>query len=128
MDVPQTSVRDIVTSIDSREILLDLIKKNPSHIVIKLGAEWCNPCKRIEKNVHDFFTRCPSNVICCDIDIDDNFDIYAFLKTKRMVSGIPTVLVYSKGNESFVPDHIHSGSDVKTFESFASSMITNFTK
>jgi len=120
--------KEIVTSIDSRHILMELIKQNPGHIVIKLGADWCGPCKRIEKNVKDFFLNCPPNVLCCDIDIDESFDMYAYLKSKRMVDGVPTVLVYSNGNSSFIPDHIHSGGDVVGFESFASAMLRNFSK
>ena len=120
--------REVITSIESRHVLMELIKQNPGHIVIKLGASWCGPCKRIEKNVNDFFIKCPPNIICCDIDIDNNFDMYAFLKTKRMVDGVPTVLVYSKGNDSFIPDHLHSGGDVIGFESFASAMLRNFSK
>jgi len=123
-----TPTRDIVTHIESRHILMELIKQNPGHIVIKLGADWCGPCKRIEQNVKEFFSRCPLNVVCCNIDIDESFDIYAYLKSKRMVDGVPTVLVYSKGNTSFIPDHIHSGGDVVGFESFASAMLRNFSK
>ena len=120
--------REIITNLDSREVLMELIKQNPGHIVIKLGADWCGPCKRIEEHVKYFFLQCPQHVICCDIDIDESFDIYAYLKSKRMVDGVPTVLVYSRGNESFIPDHIHSGGDPVSFESFASAMLTNFSK
>jgi hypothetical protein len=34
------------------------------------------------------------------IDIDDNFEIYAFLKSKKMVNGVPVILCYKKGNQS----------------------------
>ena len=128
MEKSVTHTRDIVTHIESRQILMDLIKQNPGHIVIKLGADWCGPCKRIENHVKEFFSRCPLNVVCCDIDIEESFDVYAYLKSKRMVDGIPTVLVYSRGNESFIPDHIHSGGDPVSFESFSSAMLSNFSR
>ena len=38
----------------------------------------------------------PENVICADIDIDENFDVYTFLKSKRMVNGIPAVLAIAR--------------------------------
>lgn len=69
MESSVESTRDIVTHIESRQILMSLIKQNPGHIVIKLGADWCSPCKKIEKNVRVFFSKCPLNVVCCDIDI-----------------------------------------------------------
>lgn len=128
MEKSVTHTRDIVTHIENRNVLMNLIKQNPGHIVIKLGADWCAPCKKIEKDVKEFFSKCPLNVICCDIDIEESFDIYAYLKSKRMVDGIPTVLVYSRGNESFIPDHIHSGGDTVSFSSFSSAMLSNFSK
>ena len=120
--------REIITEIESRHMFLEMIKNNPGHIVIKLGATWCGPCKRIESNVNEFFLKCPPNVLCGDIDIDESFDMYAFLKAKRMVDGVPSVLVYSKGNESFIPDEIHSGGDPVKFEAFASAMLYKFSK
>ena len=118
--------REILTGIESRHSLMDLLKNNPGHIVIKLGATWCGPCKRIESNVNEFFLKCPPNVLCGDIDIDESFDMYAFLKAKRMVDGVPSILVYSRGNESFIPDEIHSGGDAVKFNAFASAMLRKF--
>ena len=122
------TTREIVTSFESREVFMDMIKVNPGHIVVKLGATWCPPCKRIESAVHNFFIRCPDNVVCCDIDVDGSSDMYAFLKAKKMVNGIPAVLVYSKGNDSFIPDDSHMGGDVKIFGAFASAMLAKFNK
>ena len=127
--MPSTSpTREIISEIGSRHIFLEMLKANPGHIIIKLGATWCGPCKRIEDDVHKFFLQCPSNVLCCDIDVDESFDLYAFLKTKRMVDGVPMVLVYSKGNETFIPDESHVGGDVAVFDAFASAMLHKFSK
>ena len=33
-----------------------------------------------------------------DIDIDDNFEIYGFMRTKKMATAIPTILCWKSGN------------------------------
>ena len=34
----------------------------------------------------------PENVTVFDIDVDDSFDLYAWMKTKKQVNGIPVLL------------------------------------
>jgi thiol-disulfide isomerase/thioredoxin len=83
-------------------------------IIIKLGAEWCGPCKRIENLVNTCMTqikeRIPS-MECAVLDIDETFEVYAFLKTKRVVNGIPAILVYYRNNAHYIPDDVVIGSD-----------------
>ena len=38
------------------------------------------------------------------LDVDDAFDLYGFLQSKKMVSGIPAVLAYAKGNTNYASD------------------------
>ena len=115
--------------IESRQFFMDMLKKNPGYIVIKLGADWCMPCKHIHNHVHEFFSLCPQdNVICFDLNVDECGDVYSFLKSKKMVNGIPAILVYEKGNESFIPDDMHIGGDVNAFSVFASAMLVKFLK
>jgi hypothetical protein len=45
-----------------------------------------------------------------------------------MVDGVPSILVYSRGNESFIPDEIHSGGDPVKFDAFSSAMLHKFGK
>ena len=102
----------IYTSIENRKTLLqDILPKNPGLIIIKFTATWCNPCKIIKDIVYENFNNAPENVMCFDVDIDQNFDVFAFLKSKKMVSGIPAILVWQQGNESYVPDDAISGGD-----------------
>lgn len=108
----------IITEIKSRDNFLNRVKTNPGLLFIKFGAEWCAPCKQIEHEVLQYFNNMPDNVQCAVIDIDENFDVYAFLKTKKLVKGIPTILCYYKENNSYIPDESFSGTDkhgLKTF-------------
>ena len=108
----------LITEIESRNDLLPILEKNPGIIVIKLGAEWCGPCKLIEEEVHDFFENAPSNVLCADLDVDESFDLYAYLKQKKIVTAIPALLCYYKNNNQLIPDDVLIGADKDQLKSF----------
>ena len=115
--------KTIITTIENRTVFLNLLKDNPGIIILKFGASWCKPCKLIETPVYNFFGSSPDNVICGDIDIDDSFDVFSYLKTKKMVSGVPTLLCYKKGNITYIPDDLVSGSDKSQLQQFFSRCI-----
>ena len=110
--------KQIISEIASRDAFLHLLSNNPGLIILKLGASWCGPCKQIEHVVHGFFASSPPQVVCGDIDIDESFDFYAYLKTKKMVNGIPVILCYKKGNTTFVPDDSVTGADAHALDAF----------
>lgn len=110
--------KTIVTFFQSRQDFMRLLENNPGLIIIKLGATWCGPCKTIKPVVDAFFASSPSNVICCDIDVDQSTDLYAYLKSKKMVNGIPAMLCYKKGNKSFIPDDSVTGSNPDGLDKF----------
>jgi|TARA_B100000424_G_scaffold266783_1_gene258494 thiol:disulfide interchange protein len=101
-----------------RNSFIDLLKENTGLIMLKFGAEWCNPCKQIEDYVEKKFSEMPTDVTCIKIDVDEHLDLYAFLKSKKMVQGIPTILCYEKGNETYIPIDIVSGTDEKELDNF----------
>jgi thiol-disulfide isomerase/thioredoxin len=90
----------------------------PRTTVIWFSAEWCGPCKKIAHIVEAFFASSPDNVICADIDVDESIDLYSYLKQRRMVNGIPVMLMYKKGNVSFAPDDSVTGSDPGQLDAF----------
>jgi thiol:disulfide interchange protein len=108
----------VLTEIRDRAHFAELLGQNPGKIVIKFGAEWCAPCKAIEQQVHDWIENMPETVQCIIVDIDECFDIYAFLKTKKMVNGIPAILCYNKGNVSYIPDDSVIGADKQKVDAF----------
>jgi thiol-disulfide isomerase/thioredoxin len=110
--------RPIITEIKSRDDYLNIIKTNPGLFIVKFGAEWCAPCKRIEKEVLEKFNEMPDNVQCAIIDIDNSLDVYAFLKKKKLFSGIPAILCYQKENDTYIPDEIHNNSNKDELNDF----------
>ena len=101
----------IISGIPSRQELFQLLQVNPGLLVIKLGATWCKPCKKIAPALERFFASSPDEVLCADLDVDECVDLYSFFKSKKMVNGIPVVLCYVKGNTTFAPDDMVTGAD-----------------
>lgn len=114
----QTMVPQVLTSIKTPNDLQELLQQNEGLLIIKLGATWCAPCKKIEPLVMQWMNRMPPDVTRAYIDIDENIDLYGFYKKKRIVQGVPTLLLYVKGNDHYIPDDITFGSDPKTTNEF----------
>jgi len=110
--------REVITKLDNLHEFQQLLQINPGVFIMKLGAEWCGPCKRIEGLVKSCMDQAPANVQCAIIDVDDSLEIYSFLKKNRVVNGIPAILGYYQGNLHYVPDDLVIGSDQNQVISF----------
>ena len=119
--------KKVISEIESRKAFMHLLEHNTGLIILKLGATWCGPCLKIEKPVNDFFATSPEDVICGIIDVDESFDFYAFLKAKKMVNGIPALLCYKKGNTTFIPDDMVTGSEPNALHAFFTRCGTHLT-
>jgi thioredoxin-like negative regulator of GroEL len=103
-----------ITHIESRGAFANLLSNNPGMIILKFGADWCGPCKRIEKDVNHFFSCLPQDgsVIYGEIDIDESIDVYAYLKSNKRVNGIPVILCYVRGQSNgIIPTFSITGAD-----------------
>lgn len=102
---------EVITRLDNLTEFHNALQNNPGVFIMKLGAEWCGPCKRIEGLVKSCMDQAPANVQCAVIDVDESLDVYSFLKKNRVVNGIPAILAYYQGNMHFVPNDLVIGSD-----------------
>ena len=118
MDEALREKRKVITRMEKLTDLQQALQNNPGVFIMKLGAEWCGPCKRIEGLVQSCMEQAPDNVQCAVIDVDEAFEVYGFLKTKRVVNGIPAILGYYKGNLNYIPDEVVIGSDQKQVITF----------
>ena len=116
--------KEIYTEMDP-ETLKRLITTLPTNyiIVIKFGATWCKPCQNIKSDCESHFSDLPNHVICVDLDVDDNMDIYSFFKNKKMINGIPAIYAYFIKNEFdqnkwYLSDDSVSGSDKTQINTF----------
>jgi thiol-disulfide isomerase/thioredoxin len=109
----------IETNLKTADDLAKLLELNPGIIIIKLGATWCNPCKKIEPVVSSWLNKLQHDQIQrVVLDIDECIDLYGFLKKKRVVRGVPTLLAYYKENTHYVPDDMSFGSDENETNAF----------
>ena len=118
---------------ETRRDLVEYLKKNEyEHVILKFYADWCAPCKHIGPKVKqlvqetsDRFQNDDKKFIFIEIDVDESFDLYAFLKSKKMVRGIPTMFLYSKSvyenveeNHLFIPQASVSGTNENQIRGF----------
>jgi thioredoxin 1 len=101
---------EIIISLSLTEFVGHL-NDNKGAFIIKFGAEWCVPCKKIDGLVKELMQKLPNNVTSAIIDVDDNIDIYAMFKRKKMINGIPAIFAFKQGNLTAVPDDVVVGAD-----------------
>ena len=118
-DTQSKITKNVISRIDSRQEFSTILQKMTQHLfIIKLGAKWCRPCKTIAPIVDAFFGSSPPTVLCADIDVDESVDVYSFLKSKRMVNGIPAMVCYKKDNMTFIPDDSVTGAEPAALAAF----------
>ena len=91
--MPPTLSTNIKRPAQLKELLEQASIRGKSTIV-KLGAAWCAPCSRVEPLFYDFMERYRDQFHWVVIDIDESYEIYSALKSKRVVHGIPAFLRY----------------------------------
>ncbi len=74
-----------------------LMTNNPGILIFKFTADWCGPCKKIKDYSYAKSNELPDHITMFEVDVDECFDFYAFLKHKKMVNGIPVFLAYARG-------------------------------
>ena len=110
--------------LETRNDLTNYLKETKyEYVILKFHADWCAPCKVIGPKVKNMVIEKAEQLkshenkfIYIEVDVDECFDLYAFLKSKKMVRGIPTIFlykkeIYSKSEESqlFIPQSSISG-------------------
>jgi thiol-disulfide isomerase/thioredoxin len=108
-----------VNGLDCIEKFEQHLQQNQSVILLKFEAEWCGPCKKLEPSFIELINKYKSIIHeVIKIDVDECFEVYAFMKNKKMLNGIPAVLAYFKGNISYIPNESTVGSNVNELEQF----------
>lgn len=93
-------------NIKTRIELSNYINNNKDkHIIIKAGATWCGPCKKMKPVFNNLLCELTdnnkkSNIIYLELDVDKDKDCCNYLRIK----GIPHILYINNGelNQSMV--------------------------
>ena len=126
----KTKSKTVYTEL-STTTLKDLLKKYENtnmQIIIKFGATWCGPCQKIKTLCNKSFLEMPDNILCFDLDVDDNMDLFGSFKSKKMIKSIPSILSYNCNNNSreqwYISDTFISGSNEKNLLDFFKNIYT----
>jgi thiol-disulfide isomerase/thioredoxin len=95
----------------TRENFYEILRNNPGKVIFKFGAEWCSPCNRIKKFVNACCETTSDTVLCYIVDVDDSFELYAHLKSRKLINGIPALFRYDSNNTTIGPDDIVVGTE-----------------
>lgn len=96
-------------------------------LIIRFGAEWCAPCRHTEPvalaEMERLSDKHKNKIVCMAIDIDESLELYAELKRRRALTGVPSILAY-RGTDMqdpwFYPlDSVSGGDLAKVREFFA---------
>ena len=96
---------------DSVEVFKAVMKKN-SVSVIKAGATWCGPCKRIVPEVEKIYLQLGSNIQVYHIDVDECPDIASHLRIRKL----PTFISFVDGDKMDILESSTMADIVKFFQ------------
>ena len=68
---------------DDLNVFIATLKKNGVSVV-KAGATWCGPCKRIAPEVEKIYPKLSDNVHVYHIDVDECPDIANYLRIRKL--------------------------------------------
>ena len=100
----------ILTRNDFRQLFNENNNSEKSYI-FKFSANWCKPCKKISPYIETKLDTINNNVIYYNIDIEDAFDLYAYLKKMKVITGIPALYLYKDNSHILSPEYSVSGTD-----------------
>ena len=104
----------------TRQDFLKRLESNPGRLIFKFGAGWCGPCKMVMPQCEHWMRQLPSNRFSfIPVDVEDSFEVYAMLRSKKIVTSVPTMVCYKQGNTNpIAPDYVVIGADVKQVNHF----------
>lgn len=106
-----------------RERFYNLLKTKSTGIVLQFSEKWCPHCVVMQTYADSELASRRLEVYKMGI----NNEVYAHLKNKKQVKGIPAMLAYKKDNQTPYADYSVSGSDEDELAGFFKWVDKNFT-
>ena len=83
--------KQVISEIADRNAFMTLLQNNPGIIVIKLGAEWCGPCKKMLPILSEIADE--GIITIGKLNADEN----PVKSSQFSVSSIPTMILFKDG-------------------------------
>ena len=87
------SSKQVISEIESRDAFFHLLRHNPGLIVLKLGAEWCGPCRMIAPALDEISREMGDKAKIVKLNVDENPAVAA----QYGIRSIPTLLIFKNG-------------------------------
>lgn len=85
-------------------------------VLLDIGAEWCSPCLVLGPMLEKLAKEYEGKFVLAKVDADENMRIAG----RHKVRGFPTVIAYSRGQET---DRFHSTQPLHFLRSFIDKLI-----
>lgn len=95
-----------------------VIARSHEHpVLLDIGAEWCGPCKVLTPRLERLAQEYGGKFLLARVDADENMRIAG----RHRVRGFPTVIAYSRGQET---DRFHSAQPDSYLRRFIDKLIS----
>ena len=108
-------------SYNAEEANFDQLVVARSHevpVLLDIGAEWCSPCLVLGPMLEKLAEEYEGKFVLAKVDADENMRIAG----RHKVRGFPTVIAYSRGQET---DRFHSAQPLHFLRSFIDKLIVH---
>ena len=99
---------------------LVLARSNEVPVLLDIGAEWCSPCLVLGPMLEKLASEYEGKFVLAKVDADENMRIAG----RHKVRGFPTVIAYSRGQETA---RFHSAQPMHFLRGFIDKLIEHHT-
>lgn len=96
----------------------NLINTNEGLLFIVFKSQKCIPCKNIESLLSQWINKVHDKITIHIVDIEIHNKMYSHFINKRLLQGVPAILVYTSDNKSYMFNDSVNSSSLKEINNF----------